>query len=243
MDRSTVEAMSAEQAIAWALEKFHPRIALASSFGAEDVVLIDLLLSQRHDVRIFTLDTGRLNEETHEVAERVRARYGVTIETYVPDHESVERFVRDHPRRPYPDKLSWETDLSAGTNRAHWLVVDELAKPSKTSVLPDLNEFPLDNESRRQTTPLFFHFRPSGRVDLVREGNTVRVSTRGVKAFTLLVSPDVFDFDKPVQVIADGRTVFDGVVKKDLSTLMRWAAQDDDRTMLFGGEIHVRLTP
>jgi hypothetical protein len=53
----------------------------------------------------------------------------------------------------------------------------------------------------------------------------------------------MFDFDKPVKVIADGRTVFDGVVKKDVSTLMKWAAQDDDRTMLFAAEVHVRLAP
>jgi hypothetical protein len=44
-----------------------------------------------------------------------------------------------------------------------------------------------------------------------------------------------------VKVVADGRTVFDGRVTKNLATLMKWAAHDNDRTMLFGAEIDVRL--
>jgi hypothetical protein len=89
---------------------------------------------------------------------------------------------------------------------------------------------------------LLFPNRPLiGRVDLVREGNTVTATTRGVTAFTLLVSPNAFDFSKPVKVVADGRTVFDARVEKNLGTLMKWAARDNDRTMLFGAEIHVQV--
>ena len=66
-------------------------------------------------------------------------------------------------------------------------------------------------------------------------------TTRGVAAFTLLLSPDQFDFAKPVKVIADGRTVFEGRVQKDVRTLLKWAAVDHDRTMLFAAEIHVDL--
>ena len=83
--------------------------------------------------------------------------------------------------------------------------------------------------------------RSSGRVDLVRDGNTVRATTRGVAAFTLLLSPDVFDFTKPVTVVVDGRTAFEGLVKKDVATLMRWAARDNDRTMLFGAELPISV--
>jgi phosphoadenosine phosphosulfate reductase len=89
-----VESMSAEEALAWALDRFHPRIALASSFGAEDVVVIDMLAAIRPDARVFTLDTGRLHEETYNVMERVRKRYGLAIETYFPSREEVERLER-----------------------------------------------------------------------------------------------------------------------------------------------------
>lgn len=89
--------------------------------------------------------------------------------------------------------------------------------------------------------PLFPHRQFTGRVDLVRAGNTVTATTRGVAAFTLLLSPDAFDFAKPVKVVADGKTVFEGAVKKNLETLMKWAARDNDRTMLFGAELSIRL--
>ena len=82
----------------------------------------------------------------------------------------------------------------------------------------------------------------SGRVDLTRAGNTVTAATRGVAAFTLLVSPDQFDFAKPVKVVVNGRTVFNGKVQKSLATLLKYAAADNDRTMLFGAEIHVELS-
>jgi hypothetical protein len=91
------------------------------------------------------------------------------------------------------------------------------------------------------TTSLFPRPRGSGRVDLVRDGNTVRATTRGVAAFTLLLSPDVLDFAKPATVVVDGRVVFAGLVKKDLETLFRWAARDNDRTMLFGAELAVSV--
>ena len=89
--------------------------------------------------------------------------------------------------------------------------------------------------------PLFARGVPSGRVDLVRSGNTVQATTRGVTAFTLLLSPDQFDFAKPMRVVANGRTVFEGKVEKNLRTLLKYAAVDNDRTMLFGAELHIKL--
>ncbi len=89
-----LEAATAQDVLRWCLETFHPRIAFASSFGAEDVVIIDMLARIRPDARIFTLDTGRLHEETYEVMDQIRRRYGVTLETYFPDRERVERLVQ-----------------------------------------------------------------------------------------------------------------------------------------------------
>ncbi len=85
---------SAVAFLQWALKTFSPKIKLASSFGAEDVALIDLVHRIDPTVRIFTLDTGRLNEETYEVMDRVRARYGVTVESYFPDAARVEALER-----------------------------------------------------------------------------------------------------------------------------------------------------
>ncbi len=89
--------------------------------------------------------------------------------------------------------------------------------------------------------PLFARGGVPGRVDLARAGNVVTATTRGVAAFTLLLSPDQFEFAKPVKVVANGKTVFDGKVEKNVRTLLKYAALDNDRTMLFGAELHIKL--
>ncbi len=91
-----MEEKSAEDVLRWAINTFHPRIAFASSFGAEDVVIIDMLMKIRKDARIFTLDTGRLNQETYDVMDAIRDRYNVSIEVYFPDASEVEEMVRKH---------------------------------------------------------------------------------------------------------------------------------------------------
>jgi phosphoadenosine phosphosulfate reductase len=88
-----VERLDASAAIGWALDYFHPRIAFASSFGAEDVVVIDLLMRRHPGARVLTLDTGRLPEETYVLMDRIRARYGIPIEVHFPDRERVETMV------------------------------------------------------------------------------------------------------------------------------------------------------
>ena len=81
-----------EEILKWAFQTYSPRIALASSFQCEESVLIDMMHRIRgRDFRVFTLDTGRLNEETYEVMERVREKYGIAIESQFPDRESVEK--------------------------------------------------------------------------------------------------------------------------------------------------------
>lgn len=82
---------------------------------------------------------------------------------------------------------------------------------------------------------------PFGRVDVVRRGNTFEARTRGVARFTLLLSPDVVDFAAPVVVAVNGRRVHDGVVARDVATLLAWAARDDDRTMLYGAALPIAV--
>ena len=88
---------------------------------------------------------------------------------------------------------------------------------------------------------MFPRQRESGRVDLVRAGNRVEAKSRGVAAFTLLLSPDQFDLNRAVTVVVNGRTVFDGIVQKDVRTLLKWAARDNDRTMLFAAELPIEV--
>lgn len=91
-----LKVKSAQEVLAWALGEFHPRVALAASFGAEDVVLIDMLAKLNPKARVFTLDTGRLPYETYTLMEAIRERYGLVLEVYFPGTAAVEAMVREH---------------------------------------------------------------------------------------------------------------------------------------------------
>lgn len=70
-------------------------VTLACSFSIDDVVLIDLLREHLGELTVFALDTGRLNEETYEVAETVSQRYGIAVRWYFPQREAVEQLERE----------------------------------------------------------------------------------------------------------------------------------------------------
>ena len=82
---------------------------------------------------------------------------------------------------------------------------------------------------------------PAGRVQLARNGNEILVATRGVRRYTLLLSPEQFDFLQPFRVTTNDVVSFEGVVEPDPAALLRWAARDRDRTMLFGAELDVEV--
>lgn len=89
------ESKSAQEVLKWALDTFGTRIALASSFGAEDVAVIDMMVKvDKNRTRVFTLETGRLNQETYDVMDAIRARYSIQIEAFFPDQKEVEGMIR-----------------------------------------------------------------------------------------------------------------------------------------------------
>ncbi len=155
-----------------------------------------------------------------------------------------ESFVAAHPRDPYPDTLSWEAADSAH-NRSHWLVIDRFGMaPGEAAELADVNDVARSETFAYSGTggQIFSPAKQAGRVDLKRTGNTIEATTSGVREFTLLLSPEDFDFTKPVRVVANGKEVFNGRVQRSLETLLQWAARDNDRTMLFGAELKISLT-
>ena len=92
-----------------------------------------------------------------------------------------------------------------------------------------------------QARGAFQHGQMSGRVDLSRDGNTVTALTEGVRRYTLLLSPDQFDFSKPITVVTNGVVSHDGMVTPDVETLVGWASVDQDRTLLFGAELEIEV--
>ena len=243
---------------------------------------------------------------------------------------SIDSFVEGTPRRPLPNRLTWETETTDMFNRAHWLRIDELGTVEGESSLEDFNaltsrvqrtplginmlgelesrpglrifdigpssiaelsgielndiileidgvptsnvgsfrkaiiEFSpgdrmpvtIEREGKRLelsldypadpsegARPAFPHRLSSGRVDLERRDNTITVSTEGVRAYTLFLSPDQFDFSHPITVVTNEVLSHKGFVRPDVATMLRWAAIDQDRTLLFAAELRIEVVP
>ncbi len=89
------EVQTAQEILEWSLNHFKNKIGIASSFGLEDMVLIDMASKISQDFTVFTLDTGRLHEETYQTMERTRSKYGINLQTFFPKQESVEKLTRE----------------------------------------------------------------------------------------------------------------------------------------------------
>ena len=63
--------------------------------GAEDVVLIDMAHKIKKDIKVFSLDTGRLHPETYQYIDRVRKHYGITIDVMSPNTDALEKFTQE----------------------------------------------------------------------------------------------------------------------------------------------------
>ncbi len=91
-----LENTTLQEVLKWSIEKFGSRLSLASSFGLEDVVLIDMFTKLDPKARVFTLDTGRLHQETYDVMDKIREKYGISLEAYFPKNDAIEDLERKH---------------------------------------------------------------------------------------------------------------------------------------------------
>ena len=91
--QSKVVGKSTLEVLDWFLGEYKGKIALASSMGAEDQVLTDMIVKIDLAVKIFTLDTGRLFYETYELIEKTNLRYKINVDIYFPDSSQVQQMV------------------------------------------------------------------------------------------------------------------------------------------------------
>jgi phosphoadenosine phosphosulfate reductase len=77
-----IETATAEEVLAYAVERFHPRLTLACSFQKEESVLVHMLTEIEPDARVFMIDTGVLFPETLETWKRFEERFGVRVEVF-----------------------------------------------------------------------------------------------------------------------------------------------------------------
>src|SRR5581483_7911060 len=77
-----LEQASAQEVIAYAVERFHPRLTMACSFQKEESVLVHMLLAERPDARVFVIDTGVLFGETLQTWKQFEDRFGLRVEVF-----------------------------------------------------------------------------------------------------------------------------------------------------------------
>lgn len=89
--KRAAEAWDARRVLVWGFSHYRPQIAIGSSFGLEDVVLIDIANRLEPQFSVFTLDTDFLFPQTYELIERIETRYGIIVERLHPELSSAEQ--------------------------------------------------------------------------------------------------------------------------------------------------------
>lgn len=84
---------SPEDVIRWGITQFGSKMAIVTSFQAEGMVILDMATRINPYIRVITVDTGRMHEETYAFMDQVRSRYSIRIEVQFPDAEEVEHMV------------------------------------------------------------------------------------------------------------------------------------------------------
>lgn len=84
-----------ETVLQWAFETF-PRVVIVASFQAESSVLIDMASRVQDKVNVLTLDTGRLPQQTYDMIDRIRDRYGIDVHVVSPDAAELQAMVGSH---------------------------------------------------------------------------------------------------------------------------------------------------
>ncbi len=86
-----IEPQNSLKVLSRAIDYFGDDICMATSFQLGGLVLLDMLHRVAKPVRVFSIDTGRLPEETYECSEAIRRRYGINVEWVFPQFEAVQK--------------------------------------------------------------------------------------------------------------------------------------------------------
>ena len=94
-----------KEVLSFFLNQYKDKIALASSLGAEDQVLTEMIIGINPSTTIFTLDTGRLFPETYDLIEKTNQKYNIKIKVFFPDYKEVEKMVSEKGINPFYESI------------------------------------------------------------------------------------------------------------------------------------------
>ena len=90
-----LENLSTEESLRFITEKFPEGAVFSTSLGQEDQVITDIIFRNKMNIKVFTLDTGRLFYEHYELLSQNNSRYKTKTEVYFPDANDVEKYVNE----------------------------------------------------------------------------------------------------------------------------------------------------
>jgi thioredoxin-dependent adenylylsulfate APS reductase len=95
------DVRSPQDLLCWAIEAFGDRLVIATSFQAEGMAILDMAWRIDPAIRVITVDSGRLRQETYDLIDTVRLRYGIAIDIFLPRATDLEPFVGEHGPNPF----------------------------------------------------------------------------------------------------------------------------------------------
>ena len=95
-----------EEALRITAQLFPQKVRFSSSLGQEDQVLTDIIARHNIDINIFTIDTGRLFNETYETLEKTVARYKIKVDVYFPQADAVQQMVGEQGINLFYDSVA-----------------------------------------------------------------------------------------------------------------------------------------
>lgn len=178
----------------------------------------------------YLMDTflERMNDAKNAYNYHLVSGYGHDITWINKYKDTINNYIASNPRNPLPSYIFWQTD-NVKYGRNNWVIMDKIYGKHNQINYPAI--MPL--RSKKQFN--------SGYIEVNTQGNSIEVTTSNVKQYTLLLSPDEFDFNKEIVVITNGKQSFKNKIGKNPSTLLRWYKKDLDRTMLFGYELTIQV--
>ncbi|MHC1703146.1 MAG: hypothetical protein AB9846_04495 [Tenuifilaceae bacterium] len=187
------------------------------------------------DINFVIPSVSELKEVAKEVNFYVVDTSEHNIRWYPVLKDSIKTFINTHIRDPFPNRILYATEQPDTFNRKFWVKLDKIGKTKENGTIDDINQINLSNKTHQ----LFPRRKLFGQIEMVKEGNTVLVSTKDIKKYTLLISPDHFDISKPIIVYTNNKLSFEGILPKNLKVLLKYNLEDNDRTMLYSGEISI----
>lgn len=172
------------------------------------------------DVKFFVIDSSKHNTRWYPVLK-----------------DSIKNFINTHKRNPFPNEVYFATEKPDTFNRKFWVKIDRIGRTKEDVKIEDINQIKWYDK----IYDLFPRTKQFGQIKVSKKGNTVNIETMGTKKYSLLISPDHFDITKPIVVYTNNKLSFEGTLPKDLNVLLKYFNTDNDRTMLYSGELKVTV--